>query len=140
MREYKFRGQDSNGEWHYGYLVIELGATYIYEPVWEYYRGEYVKTDRFESFEVKSETVGQYLIIDVLEIYENDIIKISNQEFEAYRKVIFSNGCFVAIPISYKNKSGDDIEIDSWLLDTVRRTHKINVVGNIFDNPELLNK
>ena len=73
------------------------------------------------------------------EIYEGDIVKfekwsISKTETR-YCKVIFSDGSF-----RLNGKSGyiGDIEISTWFIEDYKLKVKLEVIGNEFMNPELL--
>jgi uncharacterized phage protein (TIGR01671 family) len=61
------------------------------------------------------------------EIYEGDIIDCGGDSGE-YCSVVFDNGCFMT-------KDPDDPECLIWLYDY---NEQCRVVGNIFDNPELI--
>ncbi len=123
--EIKFRGKRiDNGEWVYGYLFEDITPArhicYIIE-------GGFVPALSMPSSnfkEVKPETVGQYIgkIRTEQEVYINDLI----QHGETIRIVEYRNGntCLIR-----QNKQ------DTILLSFSENPKK---VGNIFDNPELL--
>lgn len=117
--EIKFRGKRiDNNEWVYGYFVKDpKGQCRIY---WQPFDEASSNTYHF----VKPETVGQYIgkIRTEQEVYINDLI----QHGETIRIVEYRNGntCLIR-----QNKQ------DTILLSFSENPKK---VGNIFDNPELL--
>ena len=137
MREILFRGKRTdNGEWVEGFLLKECNyATCSWNLAIEY------KTDRFGKFaydvaEINPETVGQFTGLtdkNGKKIFEGDIIKIPDDydEFginagEIY-EVYFAFGGFRLKP-KYSKAKGFWLEDDKT----------VEVIGNIHDNPELL--
>lgn len=123
MRDIKFRGKRTDdGEWMYGYICC-YGWTgeekpYIIVP---YYGGA------LYSIEVDPETVGQYTGLkdkNGTKIFEGDIILLRGDE-EPYQ-VVFDESCFYVYDSSvcYVMSNFYDYEME--------------VIGNIYDNPELL--
>lgn len=86
---------------------------------------EYFMCSEYDSeFYVRENIIMQYTGIEDLkgkEIYEGDIL--SNDE-ECY-KVVFENGSYRA-------------EIEEYSLDLIDVAHCCEIVGNIYENPELL--
>lgn len=129
MREIKFRGKRiSNGKWLYGDLKQDnMCGCYIY-PL-----------ENIGLRQVLSCTVGQYTGLkdkNGKEIYEGDIIGCHNPNI---KHLIFFNekqGRFMAA-------LNGDIENDYYGvcgLDDSRWNATKEVIGNIYDNPELLTK
>ncbi len=119
MREVKFRGWLNAGEfsgWRYGYLTRKYnpdGETLTY----------YIEDENYKAWEVVPESIGEFTGLydqNGKEIYEGDIVK---DPWNTCREVFLRLGCwFVSL---YKELGYiDDIEI----------------VGNAFENPKLLNK
>jgi len=120
MREIKFRGKRvDNGQWVYGDITRIFPAGKIIGIVdWEF---------RIVH-EVDPETVGQYTGLkdkNGIEIYEGDIIRIEG--FSEPMTVYFKDGCFGWGKQHYGKYSFDPFGIE-----------QLEVIGNIFDNPELL--
>lgn len=111
MREIKFRGKRiDNGEWVYGDLSTKnlFNEPMIYEEEWA-------------DYAVIPETVGQYTGLkdkNGVEIYEGDLL-----QFEDYppQEVVWEDGGFAV----------EDYYLADWYDGAV-------VIGNIHDNPELM--
>lgn len=123
MREIKFRGKsDITGDWIYGTYI----DGFIIEGVIEA-TNEYITIEKWES--VHKYSVGQYTgfnDLDENEIYEGDILRIydeeDNEDFSWVDDVSFLCGGFF---------SDDE--------DLVGNIHfRARVIGNIYENPELL--
>jgi len=128
-REIKFRGK----VYHYG-----NDCGWVYGDFYRYYNGSLhytiVSLDEFETKEyaVEISTVGQYtglLDKNKTEIYEGDIIKGLNGKIDI---VVFKLGCFYwdGFPLIFDGES-DSFEIyptEDWS----------EVIGNIYENPELI--
>lgn len=133
-REIKFRGKDREN-WHYGDLVQEIrhndnklfDGTMTHIRNFEYKNGDYIG----DSFPVNSETIGQYTGLhdkNGKEIYEGDIVEITRPCILERGEVKFINGCFAI-------KSKDTLLM---LYQCEINNFKLKVIGNIYDNPELL--
>ncbi|WP_432651718.1 YopX family protein [Huintestinicola sp.] len=132
MREILFRGKTKaitgcpynngkpDGEWVFGYVFSDLGAMKIRQH----------ETDRPEcnDYEVDPETVGQYTGVNDkngTKIFEEDIV----QAFTRY-------GTKHIYPIKYRNGT---FWFGNWnWIEFLDRFQFREVIGNIFDNPELL--
>lgn len=135
MREIKFRGRSvENGGWVYGlyreFRVIEGFEKYSYQNSGK----NYFIDDKYssESFKIIPETVSQYTGIDDCngnEIYEGDIAQWKEYDLRSgtgrtYRgRVEFHNGSF---------------RIGSFLLYNSVGKRGFKIIGNIYENPELM--
>ena len=130
-REIKFRGK-SIDEWVYGMLCkVNEGDTEHGEPIKykiqtdEKEYGEYVN-----CFITDENTIGQYTGLhdkNGKEIYEGDIVKIKYRD-EDIGKVIYEHNGF-SIDVTNMNKNYGRVSFVN---------NFIEVIGNIYDNPELL--
>ena len=118
MREILFRGKSlDDGDWRYGgYAESTTGRVCI---------AGFSKRGRVGGCEVDPETVGQFTgMTDKTgkRIFEGDIIKAiaSNHVGEDIQATVIV--------------SLDDYEL-MW---DIEHSHEIEVIGNIFDNPELM--
>lgn len=122
MREILFRGKRTdNGEWAYGY-VCRYG--------WTGKENTYIVPNyasALYSIEVISETVGQYTGLkdkNGTKIFEGDIVLLKGYD-EPYQ-VVFDESCFQVYSDSVR------YAMDNFY------DYEIEVIGNIYDNPELL--
>jgi uncharacterized phage protein (TIGR01671 family) len=132
MREIKFRGKKiENGEWSYGDLIPGKAITIT---------GLRSKT-LIGNREIVTETVGQYTGLKDkkgVEIYEGDIFSM-NEKFNKIVKFIDDRAAFCVANIEdMKHRYWLEIwqqPSPIWWTDFKR---EIEVIGNIYDNPELL--
>ena len=133
MREILFRGRCSGGPWLYGSLLVyKDGYCEICVPDGE---------DALNKFRVDPETVGQFTGLtdkNGKKIFEGDIVHIlGNQMVEDWKNVdyialiAFLDGGFCAI-----DGTIDDHAFRRYALE--RMDFDLEVIGNIHDNPELL--
>ena len=130
-RTIKFRGKSAdNGKWITGYYYHECGNTYIVED-----RQSLSETSRNVPYVVIPETVGQFTGLfdkNGKEIYEGDILHTITFGFEPeeYTAIILYDNCRFQLSngrnLFYFGQS-DLTKMD----DTI-------VIGNIYDNPELI--
>ena len=131
MREILFRGKRmDNGDWVYGYYVhigpVSCQRAYI---IPEYASSLYVN-------EVDPSTVGQYTGLkdkNGKRIFDGDIAKVLQGKDKDIAYVGFENGAFMLYP-----KTGNIYERTLW--EYWYNDWDVEVVGNITDNPELLEK
>ena len=132
MREIKFRGiRIDNNQWTYGYLVpvTARGET-------EYYIVSEIRGGSIQGFPVFHESIGQYTGLkdnNGNPVYEGDIIRYRTTD-ERYKK----NPRYCIETIQYNESSaryqaGGIFYEDLW-------SQKLEVIGNIYDNPELLDQ
>ena len=128
MREILFRGKITQDEWVYGfYENVKLEEATIH-----YINGKIVS----------SKTVGQFTGLtdkNGKKIFEGDIVKAIQTEydedkeqpivFEVKGEMIFEDGCF-----GLRAKHFVDFYATMWQEDNV----ELEIIGNIHDNPELL--
>ena len=123
MREIKFRGKEiKTGKWIYGSLVVDNKGRCFIVPFQSSEKG-------LKCIEVDKSTVGQFTGLrdrEGREIYEGDIIET---EYDRWL-VKFDNGSFYGV----KPKTGSFLDLSK---ETINYYDAI-VVGNVFDNPELL--
>ena len=118
MRPIKFRGKDRRtGKWFYGNLYVKdiYGRTHICTPE----RG---------CFDIDPGTVGQFIglyVKDGKEIYEGDILDFNGIIVE----IRFVRGVFAFLV------NGD---LDEELCGDCRTDLFAKVIGNVYENPDIL--
>lgn len=130
-RVIKFRGMDENGKWLYGYLSSPntMGVD-ISDPS--------VGHHEFDDYYVNPETVGQFTgLYDKAEkeIYEGDILSVCNGSINGIEWMD------AAYAVKYVLNKGWDMPLFLWDKDGGDQsdsTHYCKVIGNIYDNAELL--
>ena len=143
MREILFRGKRlQGGEWVEGYFFKsdinkkerESGkATLIFTPDCDTF---IMVPECHNSFMVVSDTVGQYTGLkdkNGKRIFEGDIAKVLQGKDKDIAYVGFENGAFMLYP-----KTGNIYERTLWSY--WYNDWDVEVIGNITDNPELLEK
>jgi len=143
-RTIKFRGKDKHDCWRIGWLeVTNDGRFYILENDKYWSDDGFHNNDFSGSYEILEESIGQFTGLfdkNCKEIYEGDIVKhpyidpifrdLVETKDGVTSEVVFHNGAFV---IKY------DINDHIYLCDFTRHNHA-EVVGNIYDNRELIRK
>ena len=143
MREILFRGKRlQGGNWVEGYFFKSdinkreresKKATLIFTPDCDTF---IMVPECHNSFMVVSDTVGQYTgLLDKngKRIFEGDIAKVLQGKDKDIAYVGFENGAFMLYP-----KTGNIYERTLW--EYWYNDWDVEVIGNITDNPELLEK
>ena len=136
MREIKFRGRRKNSsEWVYGaFLAIPKLCSYIYD----------VQPDgQATRYLVDADTVGQFTgLLDTAqkEIYEGDIVVVKEDGKESRHIVRYMDDedypAFDLVPESMSWCG----EFNGLSYCMIHMDAAIYVIGNVHDNPELLNE
>lgn len=126
MREVKFRAKSMNkkdNRWHYGLIrsIAEDGTGFIQEQ-------------HKNCIHINTDTIGQYtglLDFNGVEVYEGDIVKLIE---DRNRDGIFEP--FIAGQVKFRNGS---FYITDGAISRFRwEDYVVEVVGNIYESPELL--
>ena len=136
MRKILFRGKRvDNGEWVEGYYAAEpyTKNTYNYGYILENEKDLFAK----KAWLVDSRTVGQYTGLtdkNGTRVFEGDILKEYGSAPE-YSLMVIKNtgfGCFIEFYFHGEIHSTEQVGHTGWL-------SYDEVIGNIHDNPKLLN-
>ena len=137
MREILFRGKRvDNGEWVYGsYIRLRADENSVFDShqIYSYYNDEF--------YDVISQTVGQFTGLtdkNGTKIFEGDIIKEWSYWHKNLSATVPDSKCYLVVcdylGSLYLKKSTSCGEVSTPLI----RTSIVEVIGNIHDNPELL--
>lgn len=145
MREILFRAKRiDNGEWVQGYYVRHEDTSYCFKEDYERHpenTKHYIAFDMMTDWglpnkhliaEIDPETLCQYTGLtdkNGKRIWENEIVRIENSMDEGIGKIEFYGGMWY-VDGEPSNSMYDIMEYDDIA--------EIEVVGNIFDNPELM--
>lgn len=141
MRKILFRGRDHAGKWHKGCLITRIEESPVPETAAPY-AVHYIKGQDFagEEHEVDPETIGQLVSPATEEhpdIWEGDIIENENGLRAEVKYNLYKNA-FHVIVRSETSKLCDSLDEDSIVFGF--KYSQAKVVGNIHDNPELINE
>ena len=126
MREIKFRGRVPDKGWLYGDLR-HIGKNLIY-IVDKFGHGSSVNPNTVEQFTGMKDSSGR-------EIYEGDIVEISPQ-FSAKQGLKRKFHSFAVV--RWDERLARFVVISKEILDRIPDSEFVSVIGNIHDNPELL--
>lgn len=131
MREILFRGKRvDNGEWVEGWLMNEHIIPKEQEFTVECRNPQYfVDTDKLELYEIIPSTIGQYTGLtdkNGKRIFEHDIVRIA------------VCGMYDNYVISYDNENASFVVGDTSFSFWSYISTRIEIVGNIYDSPDLI--
>ena len=133
MREILFRGKRTiNGDWVYGDFVHGNERKSLRDSIFVYDS----ETQSFNDYEINPSTLGQYTGLNDKNgkrIFEGDVAKVLQGKDKDIAYVGFENGAFMLYP-----KTGNIYERTLW--EYWYNDWDVEVIGNITDNPELLEK
>ena len=135
MREILFKAkQIDNGEWIEGCLVIDHSRSNLFE-----YRMQPVESGVLYTPPIYPETLCQFTgLCDKYgnKIWENDIVKTVSDIYTPVKFGLYTTGfaleeCNQGFYVDFPDETYLRHELGYW-------NNKVEVRGNIFDNPELL--
>lgn len=131
MREILFRGKiiepcKYQGQWLEGFYAVENGKPFIAIP----------KENGLNGFYCDPETIGQYTGLtdkNGKKIFEGNIVRYVRVDIDGSEDTYIGAICFEPEKAGFAIKRDDyrAFFVNSWLID-------IEVIGNIYDNPELM--
>ena len=122
-REILFRGKRANGRWVYGSLVVSKKI----DPA-IYFNISKGAAEVLDWCYVKPDTVGQYTGLkdkNGNKIFEGDIVEFTNLDLPNM-VIRFDNGSFMLCEDEYST------------YEELRMNYAVEVVGNIYEHPELM--
>ena len=131
-RKILFRGKRLDGDWVYGFLTC-MNYIDVFNPKVCYDGQEEIRYYTVEHHQVDTNTVGQFTGLcdkNGNKIFEGDIVKVTTG-LEGYKSTYHStihrvtyDVCDCGVAVFYPFDNSDMVEAE--------------VIGNIYDNPELL--
>ena len=138
MRKILFRGRDHEGKWHEGSLITIIKESPVPAPYEVYYIKEQDLAG--EEHKVDPKTIGQ-LVFEAAQvcpdIWEGDII----EDEKGYRMVVIFDPCrHTFYVIAHRDTNKIYKSLDEGYIAFKFKYSQAKVVGNIHDNPELINE
>ena len=132
MREIKFRGLTANGTWVYGDIHRDTPNETLYYQEYSQ-RICWNEGTKHCNAPIKNGTEGQYTGLkdkNGKEIYEGDIVKARSKRVNCVYEVYWEErGCQFRC-CAHRDRQFDKTHLMDWADE---------VIGNIYENPELLN-
>lgn len=126
----EYRTNYKNGDWVYG-LVSRA-----YHDYYSNFHIEMTNEDGVSGIDVDYNTLGQYTGLtdkNGTKIFENDILQVNYHGDEIGRVCIYYKYAMYLCDVIY-----GDVEFDT--LGMLNANYQLEVVGNVYDNPELIEK
>lgn len=148
MREILFRGKrKDNGEWVYGnHLFDDVSGKHYIVPFGNITESEKVGQDGCcycVGFEVIPSTVEQYTGLtdkNGKKIFEGDIIRFDENLYTVQRECDTPGGYWAETGYILKHIGWSDYMSFTSTIDDWENECQVFIIGNIHDNPELLNE
>lgn len=133
MRTIKFRGYNKkNNQWLYGFYLQNRGMHFVCPD-------EFATGKSWEDYEVDTTSVGQFTgLLDDREqpIYEGDIVEAISVRRQDYGRKMLAQIVYDEEFACFDFKASDrQRHINTSMMDV-----GLEIVGNIYDNPEILKK
>lgn len=123
-----------NGDWVYGFVSTMYDD--MYDDSFSNLPAEMNNTDGVRGIDVDRRTIGEYTGLtdkNGTKIFENDILQVNHLNNEVCRVyVYYEYGTFLC------NTTYGEIEYDT--LGMIWANYQLEVIGNVYDNPELIEK
>ena len=129
MREILFRGKDIKSNWYEGLLAHNIAKD-------EWYISN--KAGISTAYQVRPETIGQFTGLtdkNGTKIFEGDIVEYKTGDKFRIGRVFFSDFRASFSVTAGKNGSA---RINNDLFNYIQNGNSVTVIGNIYDNPELI--
>lgn len=126
----EYRTNYKNGEWVYGLV------TTMYDDRFPNLPAKMKNTDGVDNIEVDHRTIGQYTGLTDMndtKIFEGDILQVNYHGDEIGRVCIYYKYAMYLCNTIY-----GDIDYDT--LGMLNANYQLEVIGNVYDNPEMVSQ